>query len=85
MFLNLKMVSKFLKYTLVIVLSGAIAIVVLYNFGFVDKCPLKQIDIEGDLKKYDQTKDPELCAQLNDEISQLDNECKGNMEILDCG
>jgi hypothetical protein len=85
MFLNLKMVSKFLKYTLVIVLSGVIAVAVLYNFGFVDKCPLKQIDIGGDLKKYDQTKDPELCAQLNDEISQFDNECKGNMEILDCG
>jgi len=85
MFLNLKMVSKFLKYALVIILSGVIAIVVLYNVGFIDKCPLKQIDIEGDLKKYDQTKDPELCAQLNDKISQFDNECKGNLEILDCG
>ena len=85
MFLNLKMVSKFLKYALVIILSGVIAIIVLYNVGFIDKCPLKQIDIEGDLKKYDQTKDPELCAQLNDKISQFDNECKGNLEILDCG
>jgi len=85
MFLNLKMVSKFLKYALIIILSGVIAIVVLYNVGFIDKCPLKQIDIEGDLKKYDQTKDPELCAQLNDKISQFDNECKGNLEILDCG
>ena len=85
MFLNLKMVSKFPKYALVIILSGVIAIVVLYNVGFIDKCPLKQIDIEGDLKKYDQTKDPELCAQLNDKISQFDNECKGNLEILDCG
>lgn len=85
MFLNLKMVSKFLKYAMVIVLSGVIAVVVLYNVGFVDKCPLRQIDIEGDLKKYDQTKDPELCAQLNDKISQFDNDCKGNLEILDCG
>ena len=85
MFLNLKMVSKALKYSLAIVLSGVIAIVVLYNVGFADKCPLKQIDIEGNLKKYDQTKDPELCAQLNDKISQFDDSCKGNLEILDCG
>lgn len=85
MFLNLKMVSKTLKYSLTMVLSGVIAIVVLYNVGFVDKCPLTQIDIEGDLKKYDQTKAPELCAQLNDKISQFDNSCKGNLEILDCG
>ncbi|MGB6784440.1 MAG: hypothetical protein WBE60_01030 [Nitrosotalea sp.] len=79
------MVSKFLKYALVIVLSGVIAVVVSYNFGFVDKCPIKQIDITSDLKTYDQTKDPELCAQLNDEISQFDNDCKGNVDILDCG
>lgn len=79
------MLSKFLKCALVIVLSGVVAIVVLYNFGFVDKCPIKQINIEGDLKTYDQTKDPELCAQLNDKIAQFDNECKGNVEILDCG
>lgn len=85
MFLNLKMVSKVLKYSMVIVLSGVIAIVVLYNVGFVDKCPLKQIDIESDIKKYDQTKDPELCAQLNDKISQFDDSCKGDIEILDCG
>lgn len=85
MFLNLKMVSKTIKYSLAIVLSGVIAIVVLYNVGFVDKCPLKQIGIEGDLKKYDQTKDPDLCAQLNDKISQFDDSCKGNLEILDCG
>ncbi len=85
MFLNLKMVSNFLKYSIVIVLSGVITIVVLYDTGFIDKCPMKQIEIESDLKNYDQTKDPELCAQLNDRISQFDNECKGNLEILDCG
>ncbi len=85
MFLNPKMVSKFLKYVLVIVLSGIVTIVVLYNFGLVDKCPIKQIYIEGNLKTYEQTKDPELCAQLNDKISQFDDECKGDIEILDCG
>jgi len=79
------MVSKFLKYSLVIVLSGVVVIIALYNFGFVDKCPIKQINIEDDLKTYDQTKDPDLCTQLNDKISQFDNTCKGNMEILDCG
>ncbi|MGI0047350.1 MAG: hypothetical protein ACREBB_09225 [Nitrosotalea sp.] len=79
------MSSKFLKNTIIIVIAGAIAISVLYGVGFVDKCPIRQLDIAGELKKYDQTKDPELCAQLNDKISQFDNECKGDVEILDCG
>src|SRR5579863_6845996 len=85
MFLNLKMVSKFLKRSILIVLVGITVIVILYHLGFVNTCPIKQIDINSDLKKYDQTKDPELCSQLNDKISQFDNECKGSLEILDCG
>jgi hypothetical protein len=85
MFPVLKMVSKFIKGTIVIVLAGIATTIVLYNVGLVDKCPIRQIDIAGDLKKYALTKDPELCAQLNDKISQFDNECKGNLEELDCG
>ncbi|MDE1830097.1 MAG: hypothetical protein KGI25_07225 [Thaumarchaeota archaeon] len=79
------MSNKFLKYSLVIVASGAIAIVALYGVGLGNACSIKQIDITGDLKRYDQTKDPELCSQINDKISQFDNDCKGNIETLDCG
>jgi hypothetical protein len=79
------MVSRFLKSTLVIVLAGGVTAIVLYNVGLIDKCPMRQIEITTDIKKYDQTKDPELCAKLNDKISQFDNECKGDVEELDCG
>ncbi len=85
MFPARKMISKFLKGTIIIVLAGIVAIVVLYSVGLVDKCPVRQIELEGDLKKYDQTKDPEFCTQLNDKITQFDNECKGDIEELDCG
>lgn len=79
------MISKFLKGTIIMVLAGIVTIAMLYNVGLADKCPVRQIAITGDLKKYDQTKDPELCAQLNDKILQFDNECKGDLEELDCG
>ena len=79
------MISKFLKGTIILVLAGIATIVILYNVGLADTCPVRQITITGDLKKYDQSKDPELCAQLNDKIIQFDNECKGDMEELDCG
>ncbi len=85
MFPDLRMPSKFLKQVTILVMCGTAAIVVLYSTGIADTCPVKQIEIVGELKKYDQTKDPDLCAQLNNEISQFDNDCKGNLEILDCG
>ncbi len=79
------MSNKLSKYSFIIIASGAIAVVALYGVGLVSTCPIKQIGITSDLKKYDQTKDPELCAQLNDRISQFDNECQGGFEMLDCG
>ena len=79
------MSSKFSKYSFIIIASGAVVVAVLYGVGLANTCPIKQIGIMDDLKKYDQTKDPELCAQLNDKISQFDNECKGDFEVLDCG
>ncbi len=82
---NQKMASKFSKYSFIMIASGAIAVVVLYVVGLANTCSIKQIDITSGLKEYDQTKNPELCVQLNDKISQFDNYCQGDLEILDCG
>jgi len=79
------MKSIFVKRTLVISLAGIVAIVILYSFAVVDKCPLKQIDVLNDMKKYEITKDPELCDDINNRIIQLNNKCGIEMEILDCG
>lgn len=85
MFLNQKMASRALKYSIVIVVSGIIAIAVLCGLGLGIACPVNQVGILNDLKKYDQAKDPELCAQINDKISQFDNKCGSSFETLDCG
>ena len=79
------MKSTFVKHTLVISLAGIVAIVILYSFAVTDKCPLKQIDVLNDMKKYEITKDPELCDDINTRIIQLNNNCGIEMEILDCG
>ena len=79
------MKSTFVKPTLVIGLAGIIAIVILYSFAVTDKCPLKHIDVLNDMKKYEITKDPELCDDINNRIIQLNNKCGIEMEILDCG
>jgi hypothetical protein len=79
------MKSTFVKRTLVISLAGIVAVVILYSFAVTDKCPFKQIDVLNDMKKYEITKDPELCDDINTRIIQLNNKCGIEMEILDCG
>jgi len=79
------MKSTFVKRALVIGLAGIVAIVILYSFEVTDKCPIKQIDVLNDMKKYEITKDPDLCDDINNRIIQLNNKCGIEMEILDCG
>lgn len=78
------MVTKFIVSSLVII-TGVVTIILLYDLGVVDKCSTRQFEIMGNIGKYDQTKDPELCSQLNEKISQFDNQCSQDLEELDCG
>jgi len=79
------MPSIFVKRAIIIGLAGIVAIVVLYSFGISNTCFIKQTDALNDIKKYELTKDPELCDNINNRIIQLNNQCKIEMEILDCG
>jgi len=79
------MKSTFVKRALVIGLVAIAAIVILYSFELTDKCPMTQIGVLNDMKKYEITKNPELCDDINTRIIQLNNKCGIKMEILDCG
>ena len=85
MSLEPKMVSIFLKGTILVVVVGIVTTLALYNAKLIDACPLRQVDITEAIKKYDAAKDPELCTELNDKISQFNNDCKAELEELDCG
>ena len=79
------MPNRQIKWILAIVAIGLIAVLVSYKTELSNTCAIRQLNIAGDQKKYDQTKDPLLCDALNSRISQFDNECKSNIEELDCG
>jgi len=86
MLLALKnMASTFVKRTIIIGLAGITAIIILYVIDVSNTCPIKQINVLNDMKKYDTTKNPELCDDINNRIIQLNNQCGIKMEILDCG
>jgi len=79
------MVNAFVKRALVIGLAGIVLIIILYVFYVSNTCPIKQINILSDMKKYDITKNPELCDDINNRIIQLNNQCGIRIGILDCG
>ena len=79
------MVNAFVKRALVIGLAGIVLVIILYVFYVSNTCPIKQINILSDMKKYDITKNPELCDDINNRIIQLNNQCGIRIGILDCG
>ena len=79
------MPSRQTKLILVIIVIGLIAILVSYKTELSNVCPMRQLNIAGDEKKYEQTKDAQFCDSLNSRISQFNDECKSNVEELDCG
>ena len=79
------MVSAFVKRTIIIGLAGIAAILILYVVDVSNTCPIKQINVLNDIKKYDTTKNPDLCDDINNRIVQLNNHCGIEIEILDCG
>jgi len=79
------MVSTFVKCAIIIGLAGIAAILILYVVDVSNTCPMKQINVLNDIKKYDTTKDPDLCDDINNRIIQLNNQCGIEMELLDCG
>ena len=79
------MVSTFAKRATIIVLVGIATIIILYVLDVSNTCPIKQVNVLNDMKKYDITKNPDLCDDINNRIIQLNNQCGIEMEILDCG
>ena len=85
MFPEAKMTSLFLRGSVIVVLVAVVIALVLYNAKLIDACPLRQVYVIYEIKKFDQTKDPQLCDELNGKISQFDTDCKSELEVLDCG
>ena len=79
------MLNRQIRWILAIVVIGFAASVVSYELILSNACPVRQLDIAGEVKKYDQTKDPLLCDALNSKISKFNDECKASVEELDCG
>ena len=78
------MANSLLK-SVAIGLAAIISIVILFNVGLLDNCPLKHVGVVNDLKKYEETLDAELCDDLVNRIIDLNDKCGIEIEVIDCG
>ena len=74
-------ISKYGIILAMAVLSG----IILYNIWFVNSCPIKHVAIVNELKKYQETLDPEFCENLENKIIELNEERGIEIEPIDCG
>ena len=73
------------KWIMIIFSVGLVAAVVSYEMQVSNSCSIRQLNLAGEMKKYDHTLDPQLCDSLNAKIGKFNDECKYDLEELDCG
>jgi len=55
-------------------------------FGFtVNSCLVQHIEILNDIKTYEKSLNPEFCDDLVEKIDLFNDDCKPQVDILDCG
>ena len=79
------MFNRQLKWSLIIIAIGSIAILAAYSIELSNNCQIRQLGIAGEVQKYDETKDPLTCDALNTKISLFNSQCNSDVEELDCG
>jgi type III secretory pathway component EscT len=85
MFQKVRMPNRQLFLIIAIIAAGSILTVISHYSESTNICPLRQLNLEAQIQKYDITKDPQTCDTLNTKISKFNSQCKSDVEELDCG
>ena len=78
------MTSLKTKHRTIVVIIIAVSIGVLLGTIFTS-CSVKHIGLLNDIKKFEQTLDPEFCENIVEQIDLFNDECEPEIEIIDCG
>jgi hypothetical protein len=70
--------------SLIIICIGIFTIGILLGVSAYS-CGVQHIVIMADLKSYEKSLDPEFCNVLVEKINLFNDDCKPEVEILDCG
>ncbi|HEY8111153.1 MAG TPA: hypothetical protein VIG05_09845 [Candidatus Nitrosotenuis sp.] len=70
------------KFAILIGVSVIAGLVLIQVFN---SCSLKQLSIMSEIEEYKKLQDPQQCVILVDKIASLNDECKTEFDIIDCG
>ncbi|MCV0400405.1 MAG: hypothetical protein K5777_00275 [Nitrosopumilus sp.] len=72
-----------LKYLLSFLSFGLFLVVLL---GFTNNsCSVEHVLISGEIYSYEKSLDPESCENILEKIDLYNDQCRPEIEILDCG
>jgi hypothetical protein len=70
------------KFAILIGVSIIVGLVLIQMF---DSCSLRQLSIMSEIEEYKKLLDPQQCVILVDKIINLNDDCKTEFDIVDCG
>ena len=73
------------KQNIIFAIVGISVVAIALSFGMTNSCGIQHVSIIEDIKTFDNTQDPELCAATVIKILEFNEECEPYIEILDCG
>jgi len=87
MYLQLKLTSPkpLVRKNIIILAIGISIIGMLLIIGTLNSCGVQHLEIIDELQKYDETIDPDSCDFLVNRILEFNDNCNGEIEIIDCG
>jgi hypothetical protein len=50
-----------------------------------DSCGIKHMQVLNEINSYEKSFDPEICEVIVEKIDLFNDDCKPQVEILDCG
>lgn len=69
---------------LILLVIGILVVAILINFSG-NSCGIQHMSILNEISSYEQSLDPEFCEDILEKIDFFNDECKPQIEILDCG
>jgi len=84
MFLQWKLIFQKTSFTILILIIIGILIVIVLISTAGNFCGLQHMTIMAEIKSYEKSLDPEFCEVIVEKIDFFNDECKPQIEILDC-
>lgn len=85
MFLQWKLIFQKinLKY-LILITFGSFILIGVLQFT-INSCNIDHVVISNEINSYEKSLDPEFCENILEKIDLYNDQCKSQIEILDCG